>query len=269
MDRIQLKEQLLTLKEDVEEFTLTLTGKSNKKVNGLYHPDDKEIIIYDGNFEDENSLIYTAIHEFSHHIQFTTSPIPITSRSHTTDFWNLFHNLLIKAEEKGIYVNVFEKNEEFVELTNEIRDNYMKKNGELMKEFGRLLIKAAHLCERFDIRFEDYVDRCLRLNRSSAKSIMKLFSLDINPEIGYENMKIVSNIPNEERRKEVEKAFEEGDSPDMVKAQIAEKTKKKKKGIELLESERRRIERTIERMSVRLEKINQSIEDYVDEDAGE
>ena len=46
MNQTQVKELLLQLKEDVEEFSVIFSGKKSKKVDGLYKPDSREIIIH-------------------------------------------------------------------------------------------------------------------------------------------------------------------------------------------------------------------------------
>ncbi|MCK4514270.1 MAG: hypothetical protein KAU31_03380, partial [Spirochaetaceae bacterium] len=71
MNQDQVKEQLLRLEDDTEEFFLIFSGKRSKKANGLYHPDTREIILHNRNFESDTALMYTAIHEFAHHIHFT------------------------------------------------------------------------------------------------------------------------------------------------------------------------------------------------------
>ena len=50
-----------------------------------------------------------------------------------------------------------------------------------MQEFGKLLIKAHELCEKADIRYEDYIDRILCLPRNSAKDLCKVASVEVNP----------------------------------------------------------------------------------------
>ena len=50
-----------------------------------------------------------------------------------------------------------------------------------MKDFGKLLIQALDLCQQKHAIFEDYVDRALGMNRNSAKSIMKVYAMDVGP----------------------------------------------------------------------------------------
>ncbi len=258
MNQDQVKNLLLKLNDSTEDFKVIFSGKTSKKVNGLYYPDKKEIIIHNKNFTEDNSIIYTAIHEFAHHVHFCNSSVPVSSRSHTNEFWNIFHNLLFKAEDLGLYKNIFETNEEFKKLTIQIKQNYLFKNAQIMKEAGKLLIKAFDLCRIHKVRFEDYIDRGLMLNRTTADTMIKIYSLDINPEIGFDNMKIASRIKDPDERKKIENDFLDGKTHDMVKAELSS-TKKPKETIKILEAEKKRIERTIKKLEERLESIEEKI----------
>jgi len=262
MNQEQVKAQLLQLKDTAEDFQVTFTGKSSKKVDGLYQPENREIIIHNQNFTEDNSLMYTAIHEFAHHLQFTESSLPVSSRSHTNNFWNIFHNLLFMAEDKGIYTNVFKTDRNFIELTKKIKDNFVNVDAQLMKDFGKFLLEAFELCLANHLSFEDYVDRELQLHRNTAKTLIKIHSKDINPEIGYENMKMVANIREDTERERAEAAFLEGRTPDMVRAEFRVKEKPESKTdnkIDHLLHERDKIERTIEKLTVQLARIEQQI----------
>ena len=96
--------------------------------------------------------MYTAIHEFAHHIQFTTATSPVSCRAHTNRFWDILHRLLFEAEKKGIYENVFAKDRRFAGLTARIRDEFLAKNGHLMKELGGLLSEARTRNESRELR---------------------------------------------------------------------------------------------------------------------
>jgi hypothetical protein len=258
LNQEQVKNILIQLENNVEEYKVIFSGKTSKKVNGLYYPDKKEIIIHNKNFTDDNSLVYTAIHEFTHHVHISRSPIPISNRCHTNEFWNIFHKLLFKAEELGLYKNIFETNEEFNKLTNEIKNSFLFKNAELMKNTGKLLITAINLCQKHKVRFEDYVDRGLLLNRTTANTMVKLYTMDINPEIGFDNMKIASKIKDNEERKKIENEFLSGKTQDMIKAEISSKNKPTET-IDILEAEKNRLEKTIDTLNQKLEAINEKI----------
>ena len=260
MNQDQVKDKLLMLEQVKVDFLVTFSGKSSKKVDGLYYPDKREIIIHNENFVDDNQMMYTAIHEFAHHVQFKRTTVPVTPRAHSNDFWNIFHTLLFKAEEMGIYINVFDTNDEFKELTAKLRDEYLSRNGHLMKEFGSLLIKARELCQRYHASFEDYVDRVLRLHRNEAKTIMKTYTMDIKPEIGYENMKTVAKIKDEGLRQGVQEAFiSDQRSPDMIKADLNPKAEFNNR-LSYLESEKERVEKSLDKLTVHLAKLERDID---------
>ena len=69
MNQDRVKEILLETADTELEFSVVFTGKSSKKVNGLYKPDTHEIILHNKNFANDNELIYTAVHEYTHHKQ--------------------------------------------------------------------------------------------------------------------------------------------------------------------------------------------------------
>ncbi|MBP5449726.1 MAG: hypothetical protein J6Y01_06370, partial [Spirochaetales bacterium] len=75
MNQDQIKAKLCEIMKPDVDFTLVLSGKASKKVNGLYYPEKKEIVLHNRNFDradgtvDDNLMMYTAIHEFAHHIR--------------------------------------------------------------------------------------------------------------------------------------------------------------------------------------------------------
>jgi hypothetical protein len=261
MNQEQVIGKLLELNGEVEDFSVTFTGKKSTKVDGLYKPENREIILHNKNFIDDNALIYTAIHEFAHHIQFTKSSVPISARAHTIQFWDIFHKLLFTAEEKKIFINIFKKETRFVELTKKLREQFLSVNGHLMKDFGKLLLEAYELCRECGVSFDDYVDRELQIHRSAAKTLIKLNSFDINPEIGYENMKIVASIRDPEERGLAEEAFAAGKSPDMVKTMFNCSPKNDPdNSLDYLVQKKDRIVKNIERLQAELENVEKQIE---------
>ncbi len=262
MNQDKVKEILLELKSCTEEFSVVFTGKESTKVDGLYNRETCEILIHNRNFKDDNSLIYTAVHEYAHHIQFTEIDPDRNSRAHTVSFWNTFHSLLDAAETNGHYTNIFNSDEKFLTLTKQIKENYLTQNGQLMKDFGQLLVEAYDLCQRNHAEFEDYVDRALCMNRSAAKNIMKVYAMDVEPSLGFDNMKIVANVKDDSQRKQAEESFKQGHSPNEVRAEIntnkPEPTKTKKK----LESEKTRLEKSIHSLQVKLADLEMKIDEF-------
>jgi hypothetical protein len=254
----QIKKSLLSLRKTDHDFSVILSGKKSRKVHGLYKPDSREIIIHNKNFKNDHEMMYTAIHEYAHHIQFTTATTPVSARTHTTAFWNLLHTLLFEAEAKGLYTNPFETIEDFRQLTRRIREKFLAGSGELMKELGRLLIDAHALCEKHGTSFSDYLDRVLALPRTSAHVIMKAHTLDLDPRVGFENMRTLVSIRDDGEREMAQKELQSGRSPDMVKARYSVK-KEPPDPRTVLQAERERLEKNIERLKKRLKEIEKRI----------
>jgi len=258
MTNEQIKQILLLLRKTAEDFTVIMSGRKSGKVNGLYKPEPREIILHSGNFKSNNEMMYTAIHEYAHHIQFTTSPTPISVRAHTTAFWNLFHTLLFEAEQKGLYTNPFDDIPEFQALTRMIKEKFLSSSGALMKELGKLLVEAHELCQKHGTSYSDYVDRVLAIPRTSAQVIVKAHTLDLDPRVGFENMRTLAAIRDDGARKKAAEALANGYSPDMVKAKFASKRKPKDPREALLE-ERARIEKSITRLQAQLKEIDKRL----------
>ena len=264
MNSDQVKEKLLKLRKPGEDFTVVLSGKKSRKVHGLYKPESREIILHNKNFKNDDELMYTAIHEFAHHLHFLSSEAPLSARAHTVAFWNLLHTLLFEAEEKGIYNNPFESIPEFRDLTKEIRDKFLKENGERMKDLGGLLTKGMELCEKHGTSFPDYLDRVLAIPRTSAQAIMKAHTMDLDSRLGWDNMRTVASIRDDKDRKKAEDAFLSGSSPDMVKAAFGS-SRKPADGRDALVAERTRVSGTIKRLESRLKEIDKRLEKIEEE----
>ncbi|MCL2442903.1 MAG: hypothetical protein FWD13_05485 [Treponema sp.] len=262
MNLDKVKEKLLLIEDAPLEFSVIFSGKKSKKVNGLYKPVSREIIIHNKNFKPDdtgqNLLLYTAIHEYAHHLHACSRGGTLSPRAHNSEFWAIFHSLLEKAENKKIYNDVFSVSPELLKLTEVIRGKYLKNNGELVKEMGKHLLKAHDLCTGIGVRFEDYVDRMLRIPRTAANMAMRMFEYDIAPEIGADNMRFVAGIRNGEERKAAETALIKGKSPDTVKIQVRNKDKEEDPVV-LLEKEKARLERTIDMLKKRLDDVKKEL----------
>ena len=257
MNQDQVKEILLQIEESGLEFSVTFTGKASKKVNGLYKSDTHEILLHNKNFSVDNELLYTAIHEYTHHRLCELDGIR-SGRVHTQRFWSYFHRLLQKAEEKGLYKIAMEESPELLELTDTIRTTIMTEDGKLMKELGRLLSKARVLCKQAGVRYEDYIDRVLCLPRASAATIEKIHAFDVKPELGYEAMKVVANIANPDKRAAAEDLFLQKHSPAFVRDSVKNKPQDEDPRRKL-ENEKRRIERTIVSLQARLSELEDTL----------
>ncbi len=260
MNQDRVKELLLSVEDASLDFTVVFSGKQSKKVNGLYKPETREILIHNRNFSDDNMLMYTAVHEYAHHLHCCAQGGKLKARAHTAEFWAILHGLLQKAEEKGVYKNVFADSPELAALTDTIRKACLYENGSLVKELGKLLLQANELCKTIGARFEDYVDRVLCIPRVAARTAMKIYQYNVNPSMGADNMKIVAGIRNEETRMAAEGALLSGKSPDEVRMQAARKPPAEDPR-ERLEKEKIRLERTIDSLNKRLAEVERELEE--------
>ena len=260
MNAAQVKAKLLAIEDTDEYFEVILSGKASKKVNGLYKPEEREIVLHNKNFTGDNLMLYTAIHEYAHHLHFRSPDPPKSARSHTRRFWSILHGLLNRAEELGIYRNIFEEDERFVRLTERIRQQFIGPHGSLMKELGRVLTEAQQLCEETGARFEDYVERVLQLERSETKHLLRVGQSDLPEEIGYENMKFISKVKEPEERREALEQLRSGDTPDMLKERFASKQASEPEDPEeKLRKEKERILKNITKLNQRLEEIEREL----------
>ena len=270
MNQDQVKKILLSIEDAPLEFTVIFTGKKSKRVNGLYKPDTREILIHNRNFDgdgktgsggktsSDNLLLYTAIHEYAHHLHACSRGGKLSPRAHTAEFWAILHGLLEKAETKGIYKNVFDSSAELTELTEAIRKKYLEKNGSLIKELGMQLLKARELCEAAGGRWEDYIDRVLRIPRQAATLAVRMHQYNLNPQTGADNMRFLAGIGNEEKRNAAESALLSGKSPDMVRTAIRQKPDEDPRT--RLEKEKIRLERTIASLKKRLDEVRKELD---------
>jgi hypothetical protein len=258
MNQDRVKEILLELEEPKTEFSLIFSGKESDLVNGLYKPQSREIIIHNRNFASEGQLLYTAIHEYAHHIHCERKGGVSSGRAHTNEFWLIFHELLVKAESKGYYRNLFDEEPEFVELTAKIRGSCVAENGKLMLEFGGLMIQAQALCKKHKARFEDYVDRALGLPRATANSAMRAAVYQVDPEVGWDGMKMAAGIRDPQVRVEALDALRSGSSPAAVKARFAA-NRPPEETAERLVKEKERLERTIQNLRARLGEVEKAL----------
>lgn len=264
MDNETIKQNLLQIQPTELDFSVIMTGKESVRVNGLYNPETREILLHNKNFKNDSQLIYTAIHEYAHHLineeklEESGGKILHLGRAHNAAFWSKFHLLLEKAGELGIYKIDITQSPELEEITEKIRRDYIEVNGKLMQEFGRLLSQAHALCQKSGIRYEDYLDRVLCLPRTTAKEITKVGHVEVDPAIGFDNMKKVATLKKEEDRKAAQQQILEGKPADTV-AQLM-KQHKKDDPKSKLEKEKNRLEKTITALQQRLQYIEESLE---------
>ena len=269
MNQDQVREKLLAIEDAPLDFSVVFSGKRSKKVNGLYKPDTREIIIHNRNFSEgetpdekgknNNLLLYTAIHEYAHHLHACARNGRLSARAHTAEFWAILHGLLEKAEKKKIYKNVFSGSKELDELTETIREKYLADNGKLVKGLGGLLLRARDLCTEIGGRYEDYIDRILRIPRQAANLAVRMYQYNLDPSTGADNMRFLAGIANGEKRMAAESAILAGKSPDTVKTALRQKAEDEDPRL-CLEKEKLRLERTIASLMKRLKDIERELD---------
>jgi transcription termination factor NusB len=92
--------------------------------------------------------------------------------------------------------------------------------------------------------------------------------MDLPPEVGFDNMKMISSIKGSSAREEaVQALMEEEASPDTVRVQIKDSSMKEDEKEALhdpkkkLQKEKEKIEKSIKTLNEKLEKVEKMIED--------
>jgi hypothetical protein len=258
MNQERVRQILLDIADPKTEFTLIFSGKESSLVNGLYKPQSREIIIHNRNFSSDDQLVYTAIHEYAHHLHCERKGGLSSGRAHTNEFWGIFHDLLVEAEAKGHYRNLFDEEPEFVALTKRIRGACIAENGRVMLEFGRLLVEAQALCRKYKARFEDYVDRALGIPRATANSAARAAVYQVDPDVGWDGMRMAAGMRDPEARALALEALRGGASPSAVKSRFAA-SKPPEETAERLAKEKERLERTIRNLRERLGEVEKAL----------
>lgn len=263
MDNENIKRMLLDIRESKTDFTVLQSGKECAKVNGIYKTDTREMILHNGNFKTDNQLVYTAVHEYVHHLiaedRVSKGLPPPGSRVHNAAFWALFDELINEAEKKGYYKLDIASSPELESLTATLQNEYIARDGEIMRDFGRLLARAHELCDAANIRYEDYIDRVLRLPRISARDAERVGASNVSTGLGYDNMKMISAIKDDAKRTHAIEMLSSGRSVASVRNAM-KKPVQEMDAKTMLEKEKVRLERTIEQLKARLEDVERRLE---------
>lgn len=183
--------------EDKKDFSVIFTGKESSRVDGLYNRETKEILIHNRNFKNDNELFYTALHELTHHIDLYEKPVVKGQKQHTRSFYAKLNELVNQAIEKGDYIE-FE-----APILNDILETG-KEHTRLLKKQGKQLVELYDLCQRNHCSFEDVVLRKTGMTGAEAKSIMKMYAMDVSEELPGDLARKVAKITDNKTRKEAE-----------------------------------------------------------------
>lgn len=250
MNNDQIKELLLSLEVTNQDFSVTQSGKESKKINGLYKPGTFEIIIHNQNFTTENQLIYTAIHEYTHHLincKHIEKGEKLPAKSHSTEFWGKFDDLLEIAVSKNLYKR--ERSESLSTLISEAKE-IDKEIVKLQKKLGLLLKEIEKKSNEENVRFEDVVTHDLNMTRSTAKKCIE--SNSINSDCGQSELETILKT-NSKKRTEVELLISNGKTINQAKYNSTQSIESN--SIDKLSREKNRLEKTINQLQQRLEVV--------------
>ena len=252
MTNEEIKTNLKKLFDCKEDFTVIQTGKKSNKVNGLYKPDSHEIFLHNKNFGTENELMYTAVHEFTHHYLRTEKGDK--GGRHNSLFWATFYDFLEKAISYGFYVRT--RSEETQKLIDEAKE-IQKAIIDAQRKLGETLSKIYESCDRNNERVEDVIEHDLQITRNKAKEYQKMRNSDTNSD---EMAKVINSAKDVMIKAAAQKAADEGKTVEQVK-QIA-KAKPVDDNLESperLRREEKRLETTIERLNDRLVQVQETL----------
>jgi hypothetical protein len=247
-----IKESLLKLYPCKEDFTVVMSGKMSKKVNGLYVPETHEILLHNKNFTTDNALMYTAIHEFTHHVLLTEKGVK-TTKCHSGIFWSLFYDFIDVAIKSGIYTR--ERSEATQQLIEEAKQ-LQKELLEVQKNLGNLLQKINKSCEENGERQEDVFESDLQLSRKKAKELMSMSASNT-----YFSDEVTMTVLTAKDVIEAKKAAAAGKTVEQVKA-IAKRATAPDDDLESPESlarEKKRLECTITKLQDRLVQVEEAL----------
>ena len=261
MNQDQVKEKLQKIHKCPVDYTLIFSGKKSK-VNGLYRPQTMEIIIHNKNFLDykgnqnDNLLLYTAIHELAHHVMHTEKGAK-GSRAHSQEFWATFHGLLDDAEEKKVYkAEIDADTKKLIEDARSIS----KQIAELQRELGRVILAIEESCQKNGIRAEDMIERKAQIGRQSMGTAIAAYNMG-DEDVGADIQAEAARQRNEDKRNAIIEAGREGKSVAQAKkCNAPTKPVDRKDETVSLVKEKRRLEKTIESLSHRLEEVVEQLE---------
>ena len=266
MNQEQVHEQLTALHNCKEPFTVVFSGKKNRRVNGTYRAFTAEITIHNRNFisDDgelqESLLMYTAMHELAHHIQFTEHG-QIGHRSHTNLFRAILDDLADKAEKQGIYSPkiFFPKNPELESVIIEAQ-LLTQQIAQLQRELGAVMRKLQKVCFQSGVRYEDVVQRAVGISMNTAKKVSRIQALDLPKNISADKQETIAAERDADKRRVMVIAAQAGKSVAQVKqAGSASHSGKGETETENLLREKERLEKTIAELQRRLRKIMEQL----------
>lgn len=176
MTNEEIKDNLKKLFDCKTDFTVIQTGKKSIRINGCYNPTTHEILLHNRNFTTTNELMYTAIHELTHHILTTEKGIK-SRKCHSGIFWASFYNLLDKAIELSMYERTrSEETQKLIAQAKAIEQEII----EAEKRLGRIIRQIFESCKTHHERNEDVLEHDLQMTRARVRSLVNKSLSDNN-----------------------------------------------------------------------------------------
>jgi hypothetical protein len=260
MNQDQVKKKLLLLHDCSIDFTVIFSGKQSKRTHGCYKLNTHEIIIHNRNFGEgatvnQDMLFYTAMHELVHHIQYTELH---QKCSHTTLFYSMLDDLVDSAEKKGFYkIPIDEHTQKLIDEAKDIS----REIAALQRKLGDVLLKINIECKERGIRFEDVVGRKARIARNTRRKALEAYNLNLPFEIGADIQEAAIKERNKVKRATIVQSGKEGKSIDQAKRTITKPIIQEDEEVSLMK-EKARLERTINSLNNRLNKIVKQLQNY-------
>lgn len=218
MTNEEIKDNLKKLFDCKTDFTLIQTGKKSSRINGCYNPTTHEILLHNRNFTTTNELMYTAIHELTHHIITTEKGIK-SPKCHSGIFWASFYNLLDKAIELSMYERTrSEETQKLIAQAKAIEQKII----EAEKRLGRIIRQIFESCETHHERNEDVLEHDLQMTRARARSLVNKSLSDNNNSADIAQS--IARASNAEQKIAAQQAAIEGKTPAQVKAIAQQRT---------------------------------------------
>lgn len=256
MTNEELKAKLQKLFECKTDFSVIQTGKKSNRVNGFYKLGTQEIFLHNRNFTTDNELMYTAVHELTHHILSTEKGVK-SAKCHSGIFWATFYDLLDKAIELGLYSrNRSEETTALIESAKEIQKSII----EAQKKLGAIIVKLTESCEKNGERVEDVVEHDLQITRNKARELAKNSRSESNNN--DEMSRAINSAKDIMIKAAAQRAANDGKTVEQVKAIAKQKAKAVDDDLESpdqLRREKKRLENQIERLNDRLVQIEETL----------
>ncbi|MCR4714264.1 MAG: hypothetical protein K5751_07785 [Treponemataceae bacterium] len=262
MNNEQIKQLLLKIEKTDVDFTVTMTGKASKAVNGLYRPTTHEILLHNKNFTNENSLVYTAIHEYTHHLLTAADERKAVSESkrtkHDSAFWSKMDDLIEVAVKQGVYVR--KRSEKLTRLIDEAKQIDREIAG-LKKKLGSVLKEIHRISEEEGTRFEDVLTHDIRMQKTTAEKCIRASNVG-KEDVGQDIQEVLSKTANKTAniKDAAETAVDDGKTVEQLKYAIQTTQKKPEDKREKLEKEKTRLEKTITSLNERLSVVMEALE---------